>query len=261
MDTGQQAFIHNLSLFQLFLLGGCLSEGITRLLHPMLQGLHREASSPSAPLSQCCFPALPGLLEPLSQQPRSDIPSDVSWGLPLWCGLPSCSPLDAFPLPPLPFCILVSFCLAVPCLFPGCLSPFLPLIVPHSCSWSQASCRRLMSPRDICFLPLPSVSSQGGLKGYQLQGKFAWSLENLNKNAQQLLVYHWPCSSPKDLMSDCSPHSRLQRNERAGAAERGLASPCLCGWTKHSSLALPLEMTVSETRAKQNNPSPKPDDI
>jgi len=36
-----------------------------------------------------------------------------------------------------------------------------------------------------------------------------------------------------------------------------MASPHLREWSKCSSLALPLEMTVSETKAKQNNPSPQ----
>lgn len=32
----------------------------------------------------------------------------------------------------------------------------------------------------------------------------------------------------------------------------GLASPCLCGWVKLSSLALPLEMTEFENQSKAN---------
>lgn len=32
----------------------------------------------------------------------------------------------------------------------------------------------------------------------------------------------------------------------------GLASPCLCGWVKLSSLALPLEMTEFEKQSKAN---------
>lgn len=67
----------------------CLSDrcspqhGITRLLHPMPQSpppqeLPREAPSPSTPPCQCCFPAPPGLTEPLPRRPCSNIPSDIS---------------------------------------------------------------------------------------------------------------------------------------------------------------------------------------
>lgn len=68
--------------------GVCLSDHSSPL-HPMLQapspqGIHREAPSPSAPPCQCCFPAPPGLAEPLPWRPCSDIPSHVSWRLPFW---------------------------------------------------------------------------------------------------------------------------------------------------------------------------------
>lgn len=205
---------------------------------PLPQGLHQDAHSLFAAL--CNFSSCPWphgafttctltLTFPEGFLSDTGTPPVQSWVL--VCFLP---------------CFLVAFCSPAPRVFPGCLSPFLPLIVPHSCSSSQASCHCLMTTRDICFLPLPHIPFQGGLSR-SVTGKFSLSVGELELKCPRVLGTLLILCKISHTIPEC------QVIKSAGAAETKvwLFLACVGGWSIPPQLC-PWNC-LFEIRTEQNN--------
>lgn len=212
---------------------------MSRLLHPMLWSpsasrLHRENASPSAPPCQHLFPSSWSLSPSiLAQPPHPTFPegflSDMGFP-PVHCWML----VLLFPLQLSLFCRLTVFS----CLFPGCLSPFLPLIV--CCSPIPAAAASLppltfgLWGRPLPPCSLHPVSRWSAGIAYRGMCSIFWEFNNQTHlgNGTEMSKSSWYVVDTHDLMSNSSP-PKSPRDECAGAAawKDWLLLACVGGWS------------------------------